>query len=78
MPNFDQTGPNGQGQMTGRGLGNCQKPNGFMRGFRKCCPFFGGNRLSNATNKDILNQEIENTKEYLKELEQEKQDIEKQ
>jgi hypothetical protein len=23
MPRFDRTGPNGQGPMTGRGLGNC-------------------------------------------------------
>jgi len=25
MPNFDQAGPQGQGKMTGRGLGNCSK-----------------------------------------------------
>lgn len=24
MPGFDRTGPNGQGAMTGRGMGNCQ------------------------------------------------------
>ncbi len=23
MPNFDQTGPSGQGKLTGRGLGKC-------------------------------------------------------
>lgn len=23
MPNFDQTGPQGQGKMTGRGMGRC-------------------------------------------------------
>ncbi len=39
MPNFDQTGPNNEGPMTGRGFGNCQRPNRFMRGFRKFCPF---------------------------------------
>ncbi len=26
MPGFDGTGPDGQGSMTGRGLGNCVKP----------------------------------------------------
>ena len=24
MPNFDRTGPRGQGPMTGRGMGNCR------------------------------------------------------
>jgi len=26
MPNFDRTGPRGQGPMTGRGRGNCVNP----------------------------------------------------
>ena len=25
MPNLDQTGPMGQGKLTGRGLGNCKR-----------------------------------------------------
>ena len=32
MPGFDGTGPNGQGPMTGRGMGNCA---GFAPGFRR-------------------------------------------
>jgi len=28
MPNFDQTGPNGNGPLTGRGLGKCQGSRG--------------------------------------------------
>lgn len=31
MPGYDQTGPRGQGPMTGRGLGPCG--GGFRRGF---------------------------------------------
>jgi len=43
MPNFDKTGPAGQGLMTGQGLGPCsgnQQAN--MRGGRGCRMGFGG------------------------------------
>ncbi len=77
MPNFDQTGPNSQGQMTGRGLGDCPKKEGFFRrGLRRCCPIFNRGRNSQAFAKEDLNQEIADTKEYLKDLEEEKQNIE--
>ncbi|HBK34996.1 TPA: hypothetical protein DDZ01_03310 [Candidatus Uhrbacteria bacterium] len=34
MPNFDQTGPQGQGPLTGQGQGNCSQTNqGSVRGF---------------------------------------------
>ncbi len=41
MPGFNQTGPNGQGPMTGRGLGQCNDANaqpvyGRGRGFFGC------------------------------------------
>lgn len=78
MPNFDQTGPNGQGPMTGRGFGNCPRPNRFMRGFQKFCPFWRNNQFSNVSDKETIKQEIEDTKEYLKELEEEKKNIEKE
>ncbi len=41
MPGFDRTGPNGQGPMTGRGMGNCQAAgSGHMpRGRRGGCGF---------------------------------------
>lgn len=32
MPNLDQTGPNGQGAMSGRGMGKCSQ-NSEVRGF---------------------------------------------
>jgi len=31
MPNMDKTGPDGEGQLTGRGLGSC---GGFLRRFK--------------------------------------------
>lgn len=35
MPRLDQTGPRGQGKMTGRGRGNCQSSTDG-RGMRAC------------------------------------------
>ncbi len=77
MPNFDQTGPNGNGPLTGRGLGKCQGNKGArMWGrFRQCCPFWGRNQ---KTDKELIEQEIEDTKNYLKDLESEKENIDKE
>jgi len=36
MPNLDQTGPSGQGPMTGRGAGNCGGRRGGGRFFGWC------------------------------------------
>lgn len=33
MPAFDQTGPQGMGPMTGRGMGPCARRGGLGRGF---------------------------------------------
>ena len=58
MPNLNQTGPNGQGAMTGRQLGRCTHfgknrkiqddlPNANVsetQQERPCGPFFGGHR----------------------------------
>ena len=77
MPAQNGTGPNGQGPMTGRGLGPCGggMRRGFGRGFgmglgRARCPakFIAG--FSKDEEKKILEAE-------LKDLEVEKQDIEK-
>lgn len=32
MPNFDKTGPKGEGEVTGLGLGNCENSNVERRG----------------------------------------------
>jgi len=49
MPRVDQTGPQGQGPMTGRGFGTCRGGIGLSRGY--CCGrgqgrFAGRNYLS--------------------------------
>lgn len=36
MPKMNQTGPRGQGPLTGRGMGNCEGANGFSRCGRAC------------------------------------------
>lgn len=73
MPNKDGTGPNGQGPLTGRGMGPCENRQsqgpGFGRGrcFRR---FAQPINLSKQQEKKIL-------QEQLNELEIEKQEIEK-
>ena len=37
MPRFDRTGPNGDGPMTGRRMGNCIDENTCQNGTRKRC-----------------------------------------
>ena len=85
MPGMDRTGPLGQGPLTGRGLGPCGAGAGFRRGFgrgmgRGFGRGFGFRRvavipeqtmeLTQTDEKKILKQE-------LKEIELEKQEIEK-
>jgi len=77
MPNKDKTGPNGQGPITGRGLGLCGNGLGMRRDFgrgrgfgRGRCPakFLVG--FTKAEEKKILESE-------LKEIETQKQSIAK-
>lgn len=92
MPNFDQTGPNGEGPLTGRGLGDCNTPRGgrgfgrgfgrgngrgFFGGFKRWCPFWR-NSQQPIDEKQLLKQEIEDTKEYLNSLEKEQESIDKE
>ena len=37
MPNFDKTGPEGKGEMTGRKMGPCNPDNPRGRGFGRGC-----------------------------------------
>ena len=73
MPNFDQTGPAGQGAATGRGQGPCagnQQQSGFWgRGFgsfgRRCCEkgrrFFQNSNVPASLEEEekILKQRLE-------------------
>ena len=72
MPGFDGTGPAGQGTMTGRGLGpcGCGMRRGFGRGFGRGLGYRRQVALTKDEEKKILEAE-------LKELNLEKQDIEK-
>ena len=80
MPRQDKTGPNGQGPMTGRGLGPCGR--GLRRGFgggfgrgmgwrcRGIAPYAEPVSFTEAEEKKLLEAE-------LKEIELEKQEIQK-
>ena len=76
MPAMDQTGPLGQGPLTGRGLGPCGT--GFRRGFGKCMGR-GLRRFAMVPQRVELTQANEKKilQEELKEIELEKKEIEK-
>ncbi len=65
MPKLDQTGPQGQGPMTGKGVGNCGR--GLRRGLG-CGRGYGRGKFSGRTclTKD---EEIEDLEEEAKNLE---------
>jgi len=62
MPANDRTGPQGQGPLTGRGLGPCRR--GFGRGYRSTEPV----TLSKEEEKKILEAEKKEIEKRLKEL----------
>ena len=67
MPRFDGTGPNGNGPLSGRGMGRCQQSGGFGRGNGRgiCRRFFS---LNNSLNQE---EQAENLNNYKEELEKE-------
>ncbi len=73
MPGFDQTGPLGQGPMTGRGLGPCGGGMGYGRGFgRGYGRGFGWRRWVQPTakeEKEMIQEEMSALKEQIKILE---------
>jgi hypothetical protein len=74
MPAIDKTGPNGQGPLTGRGLGPCGS--GFARGFGRGC----GRRAYpsvDSTRTITKNQEKEILEQELEEIEAQKEEIKK-
>lgn len=84
MPRLDGTGPNGQGSMTGRGMGNCGTPKGEGgqyygrgRGGRGLgiglCRGLGfllgrGRSIQHGNDIDLLKAQAENLKSRLEEL----------
>lgn len=79
MPAFDRTGPQGQGPMTGRGLGPCGTGRGMGMGFgrgrgygRGLGRYFGWNAPQTKEEK------IEDIKTYRKALQEEMEESEKE
>jgi len=70
MPRFDQTGPEGSGQRTGRGFGPCGRGMGRGRGFGAgLCRFFGYQpRVSEEQEVEMLNEESKMLEEDLQEI----------
>jgi hypothetical protein len=69
MPGYDQTGPNGAGPMTGRGLGPCGRGLGFGRGFRWRRPrYFQPREITKDEEKECLKEELENLKQESEEI----------
>lgn len=88
MPNLDKTGPQGQGPMTGRGMGHCATPAGRQgvgrgmgrrMGFGRCCGY--GRGLGRYFGWNMPQTEEEQKKDlldYKKSLQEEMEDVEKE
>jgi len=88
MPRFDQTGPMGQGPMTGRGMGPCGRGRGMGRGMgfrfgrgygRGLGRYFGWNEPQTKEEKtDDLKEYLNALKEEIEEAEKEIKDLQSQ
>jgi len=87
MPAFDGTGPQGQGPLTGRGMGQCKggigRQRGMGRGFGFGCVrrnnrglgrFFGGGQAWSKTDLENYKKAL---KEELEDVEKEEKDLNK-
>lgn len=73
MPGYDQTGPNGAGPMTGRGLGLCGRGLVFRRGFGRGfgwrrALYFQPREITKDEEKEYLKEELENLKQESEEI----------
>ncbi|AKM81339.1 MAG: hypothetical protein UT13_C0001G0378 [Candidatus Pacebacteria bacterium GW2011_GWF2_38_9] len=84
MPNFDKTGPQGQGKLTGRGLGPCGqgKTKGMGRGmgFGGRCRGYGRGlgRYFGWNAPQTTEEKAEDLKAYKQSLQEELEDVEKE
>ncbi len=75
MPAQDRTGPTGEGPLTGRGLGPCNKGRGMHRGFRRgfgfrqCYTYPEEITLTKEEQKKILEEELKYIEEDKKQIE---------
>jgi hypothetical protein len=81
MPRFDKTGPQGQGPMTGRGMGQCGKGKaGSRQGFGRCCGGYGRGlgRYFGWNAPQTKEERVSDIQEYRKALQEELEDTDKQ
>ncbi len=77
MPNFDQTGPQGQGPKTGQGLGLCG--GGRRMGFGRGCGFGRGlGRYFGWNTPQTKEEKVKAMQDYKKALEEELEETQKQ
>lgn len=75
MPGFDQTGPRGQGPLTGRGFGPCGLGLGWRRRFG---PGRGMGRYFGWQWPQSEKEQVEALTEYKKALKEELEDVDKE
>lgn len=81
MPVYDKTGPQGQGPMTGRGMGSCGKGQGMgMRmGFGRCRGYGRGlGRYFGWNAPQTKEEKIEDLQSYKKALQEEMEEVEQE
>ena len=77
MPGFNQTGPQGQGPMTGRGFGPCGR--GLRMGFGRERGYGGGlGRYFGWNVTQTKEEKVEDLQTYKKALQEELEDLEKE
>ncbi len=77
MPFRDRTGPEGQGPMTGWGMGRCRGYASSMRQNRRFMCRWPFKKVSQEEEKDMLKEEAEAIKEDLADIEKRLSEIEK-
>ena len=78
MPKFDKTGPQGQGKMTGRGSGPCNKGRsvGLMG---RCCGYGRGlGKYFGLNSPQSKEEQLADLKSYKQALNEELEDVEKE
>jgi len=79
MPGFDKTGPQGQGPMTGRGLGPCEGGRKFGMGFGRCRGYGRGlGRYFGWNAPQTKEEKVEDVQAYKKALQEEMEETEKE
>ncbi|MBL7150636.1 DUF5320 domain-containing protein [Candidatus Microgenomates bacterium] len=77
MPALDKTGPQGQGPMTGRGLGPCGKGRGM--GFGRCRGYGRGlGRYFGWNAPQTKEEKLEDVEVYKKALQEEMEEVDKE